>query len=98
MKKTASLIVSLALLNFTFGSSMVSANENKFEKIKGDIYRFEDDRHCAVFLVTNEGIVLTNPLNTPAANWLKVELKKFFNVPQWVVCCHSYSYLERLLS
>lgn len=92
MKKSASLIVLLVLLNFFFGSSMVSANEYKIEKVKGDIYRFVDDRHRSVFLVTNEGIILTDPLNTSAANWLKVELKKRFDVPvKYVVYSHNHS-------
>lgn len=92
MKKSASLIVLLMLLNFFFGSSMVSANEYKIEKVKGDIYRFVDDRHRSVFLVTNEGIILTDPLNTSAANWLKDELKKRFNVPvKYVVYSHNHS-------
>lgn len=92
MKKTGSLIVLLVLLNFSFGSSLVSANEYKIEKIKGDIYRFVDDRHRSVFLVTNEGIILTDPLNTRAANWLKSELKKRFNVPvKYVVFSHNHS-------
>ena len=66
--KTYSSVKTLVLMLFlSVASSVVSASDYKIEKIQGDIYRFVDDRHRSVFLVTDEGILLTDPLNTQAA-------------------------------
>jgi glyoxylase-like metal-dependent hydrolase (beta-lactamase superfamily II) len=91
--KTYSSVKTLVLMLFlSVASSVVSASDYKIEKIQGDIYRFVDDRHRSVFLVTDEGILLTDPLNTQAATWLKAELKKRFNVPiKYVVYSHNHS-------
>jgi glyoxylase-like metal-dependent hydrolase (beta-lactamase superfamily II) len=82
----------LIMAEFAFGSIVETANDYKIEKVKGDVYRFIDDRHRSVFLVTREGIILTDPLNFSAANWLKLELKKRFNIPvKYVIYSHNHS-------
>lgn len=93
MKNTGSAIsLLLVMLIIAFGSPIVAAKEYKIENVRGNIYRFVDDRHRSVFLVTDEGIVLTDPLNISAANWLKKELKQRFNVPiKYVVYSHNHS-------
>lgn len=44
--------------------------------IAGDVYRFRNNFHYSVFVVTPAGIVATDPINAGAATWLKDELKK----------------------
>ena len=59
--------------------------------ITGDIYRAEFGGRFTVFLVTPEGIVLSDPIGTPAAEWLKAELDERFDVPvRYVVYTHSH--------
>lgn len=75
-----------------FSAPMVWASEYRIENVKGDVYRFIDDRHRSLFLVTDEGILITDPLNESAATWLKAELKKRFDVPvRYVVYSHNHS-------
>jgi glyoxylase-like metal-dependent hydrolase (beta-lactamase superfamily II) len=50
-------------------------------KIDGDLYRFQNNAHFSVFLVTPEGIVVTDPISKEAATWLNQELSKRFDVP-----------------
>ena len=50
-------------------------------QINGDLYRYQNDAHFSVFLVTPEGIVITDPISTEAATWLNQELSKRFTVP-----------------
>jgi glyoxylase-like metal-dependent hydrolase (beta-lactamase superfamily II) len=50
-------------------------------KIHGDLYRFQNNNHFSVFLVTSEGIVVTDPINKEAASWLNRELADRFDVP-----------------
>src|SRR5262245_16277586 len=45
-------------------------------KIAGEVYRFRNNNHYSVFAVTPAGIIATDPINAPAATWLKDELKK----------------------
>src|SRR5262245_6351688 len=48
----------------------------EISKIAGDVYRFRNNNHYTVFAVTPAGIIATDPINAPAATWLKDELKK----------------------
>lgn len=49
------------------------------ENITGDLYRFQSDDHYGVFLVTDEGILLVDPINTATATWLKGEFETRFD-------------------
>ncbi|MEE8295125.1 MAG: TonB family protein [Sphingomonadales bacterium] len=55
------------------------------ENITGDLYRFQSDDYYGVFLVTDEGIILVDPISTATAIWLKGELKKRFDKSVLVV-------------
>lgn len=59
--------------------------------IKGDLYRARNGNWYAIFLVTPEGIILGDPLNSAFAEWLKGELDSRFRVPvRYVVYSHSH--------
>ena len=50
--------------------------------ITGDLYQVQDDNNTfTAFLVTPEGIILTDPIDTRTATWLKAELDERFNLP-----------------
>ena len=42
-------------------------------QIAGDLYRFQNNFHYSVFLVTPEGVIATDPIDAEAAEWLRVE-------------------------
>ena len=45
--------------------------------IAGDLSQVQDDNNTfTAFLVTPEGIILTDPINTRTATWLKVRVYK----------------------
>ena len=63
--------------------------------ITGDLYRAENDitfiTHVTVFLVTDEGIILADPINRDFATWLKKELDERFDVPvRYVIYSHHH--------
>ena len=61
-----------------------AANESfrGIEHIRGDVYQIQDDNNTfSAFLVTPEGIILTDPMDAVTATWLKAELANRFNVP-----------------
>jgi glyoxylase-like metal-dependent hydrolase (beta-lactamase superfamily II) len=50
--------------------------------IAGDLYQVQDDNNTfSAFLVTPEGIILSDPIGTNHATWLKAELKRRFDLP-----------------
>jgi glyoxylase-like metal-dependent hydrolase (beta-lactamase superfamily II) len=84
------LLVLTALLSLA--GNLVLASDYRIENVKGNVYRFIDDRHRSVFLVTKAGILITDPLNANAARWLKAELKQRFNLPvKYVIYSHNHS-------
>ena len=60
-------------------------------KIAGDLYRFQNNFHYSVFLVTPDGIIATDPINPEAAKWLKGELEARFGVPvKYLIYSHDH--------
>ena len=60
-------------------------------KIAGDLYRFQNNFHYSVFLVTPEGIIATDPINADAAKWLKTELQSRFSQPvRYLIYSHDH--------
>jgi len=92
MKKNSIVLLLTIVILSSALSQFASAADYKIEKITENIYRFIADRHRSVFMVADEGILVTDPLNTSAATWLKKELKVRFNLPvKYVVYSHNHS-------
>ena len=53
-----------------------AAPVREITNIAGEVYRFRNNAHYSVFAVTPAGIVASDPINAPAATWLKDEMKK----------------------
>jgi glyoxylase-like metal-dependent hydrolase (beta-lactamase superfamily II) len=61
-------------------------------KIAGEIYRFRNNNHYSIFVVTPAGIIATDPINKDAAAWLKAELQRRFDVPvRYLVYSHDHA-------
>ena len=61
-------------------------------QIKGNLYRFRNNFHYSVFVVTPAGIIATDPINAEAARWLKAELAKRFNLPvKYLLYSHDHA-------
>jgi len=59
--------------------------------ITGDLYRARSDNHYTVFLVTSDGVILGDPLNTAFAEWLKTEIATRFNTAvEYVLYSHHH--------
>jgi len=85
-------ILVTAWVLFSFAPAGASAGDYAIERVAGNVYRFIDDRHRSVFLVTEAGILVTDPLNEKAARWLKAALAQRFDVPvRYVVYSHNHS-------
>jgi glyoxylase-like metal-dependent hydrolase (beta-lactamase superfamily II) len=61
-------------------------------KITGDLYRFRNNVHYSVFLVTPAGIIATDPINAEAARWLKQEFIQRFNQSvKYLIYSHDHA-------
>jgi glyoxylase-like metal-dependent hydrolase (beta-lactamase superfamily II) len=57
--------------------------------ITGQLYRAQNNNHYTVFLVTPDGIIMSDPINRDFARWLKGELASRFKVPvRYVLYTH----------
>ena len=90
MKK---LIIGLFLGALIVAATPALAQDAKrsITKIAGDLYRFQNNFHFSVFLVTPDGIIVTDPINADAAKWLKGELDSRFGVPvKYLIYSHDH--------
>jgi len=86
---TGCLILASLLLPSLTNAEEVS--NKKISRIAGDLYRFQNKFHYSVFLVTPEGIIVTDPITSNAAKWLKAELAKRFKQPvKYLIYSHDH--------
>ena len=58
--------------------------------ITGQLYRAQNNNHYTVFLVTPEGVIMSDPINRDFARYLKAEIAQRFKVPvRYVLYTHS---------
>lgn len=92
MTKMIGRVSILSIIFIAFGFQAGAAEQYSIEKVTGNVYRFVNDRHRSVFLVTKNGILITDPMNKEAATWLKDEMHKRFKLPvRYVVYSHNHS-------
>ena len=57
--------------------------------VTGQLYRAQNNNHYTVFLVTPEGVIMSDPINRDFARWLKGEIAARFKVPvRYVLYTH----------
>ena len=87
------------VLTFTFALSFIlgaafaqDAPQREITRIAGDLYRFQNNFHFSVLLVTPEGIIATDPINADAAQWLKEQVAEQFGQPiKYVIYSHDHA-------
>ena len=84
----ATVIIACSL--FT-GSAMAQEADREITQVKDDVYRFRNVGHTTVFVITGDGVVVTDPINADAATWLKDEIGKLTDQPiNTLVYSHSH--------
>jgi len=82
----------VVLVLFLPAASAGEEPQRQITTLGSDVYRFTEDRHSSVFMVTGEGVIVTDPLNEGAARWLKEEIAKRFGEPiRYVIYSHNHS-------
>jgi glyoxylase-like metal-dependent hydrolase (beta-lactamase superfamily II) len=94
MKKILKLIAASAIAAAAWvatGAAQVQEEAvRSITHIAGGLYRAQNNFHYSAFLVTEEGIIATDPINREFAEWLKAEMTERFDQPvRYVVYSHS---------
>jgi glyoxylase-like metal-dependent hydrolase (beta-lactamase superfamily II) len=92
MKRLTLIVAGTLALTGLWSCGSQEESFRGIEHIAGDLYQYQDDNNTySAFLVTPEGIILVDPINTPTATWLKAELKERFDVPvKYLIYSHSH--------
>jgi glyoxylase-like metal-dependent hydrolase (beta-lactamase superfamily II) len=89
-----SRLVSLSIALFLAVSGNVLWAQEPVRSIThlaGDVYRFRNNAHYSVFMVTSEGVIATDPISGDAAAWLNDEIRRRFNLPvKYVIYSHDH--------
>mgnify|MGYP000743051604 CR=1 FL=1 len=66
--------------------------ERSILEVADNLYRVQSGEWFGMALVTDEGILLADPLNLDSATWLKSELEERFDVPvEYIVYSHHHA-------
>ena len=93
MRSKLLLILSGSLLASAMATQTVAqrGQARQITQISGDLYRASSGAWHSIFLVTPDGIILADPLNTAFSTWLKEQLAERFKVPvRYVIYSHSH--------
>jgi glyoxylase-like metal-dependent hydrolase (beta-lactamase superfamily II) len=88
MRKLLVILLIIAAWPFT-----APAQEPKREisRVTYDVYRFQNNFHVNMFVITGAGVVVTDPINEQAASWLREEIGKLTDEPiTHLIYSHSH--------
>jgi glyoxylase-like metal-dependent hydrolase (beta-lactamase superfamily II) len=90
MRLTTSLVLaSCVLAGLVTGAEAQQPPARGIVNITGQLYRAQNNNHYTVFLVTPEGIIMSDPINRDFARYLKAEFATRFKVPvRYVLYTH----------
>lgn len=66
--------------------------QREITQVAGDLYRFQNNFHVSVFLVTPEGVIVTDPIDAEAAAWLREQIGERFDQPiRYAIYSHDHA-------
>jgi glyoxylase-like metal-dependent hydrolase (beta-lactamase superfamily II) len=75
----------------TPAATVATSDEFKITNVTGDLYLAQTRSHSTVFLVTTDGVIMSDPLRADFAEWLKGEIMSRFNTTvKYVLYSHHH--------
>lgn len=69
----------------------IAQDDYSIELMKDNVYRFTAGPYRSVFMVTEDGLFLTDPISEEAATWLRAELDRRFDAPiRYLAYSHNH--------
>jgi len=85
-------MVGIMLAMTVFAVPAQDPPKREITQIAGDLYRFQNNFHFSVFLVTPAGVIATDPINKDAAEWLRAEISKRFDTTvKYLIYSHDHA-------
>jgi glyoxylase-like metal-dependent hydrolase (beta-lactamase superfamily II) len=79
----------LVLAALAGAASAQQAPTRAIVNVTGQLYRAQNNNHYTVFLVTPDGVIMSDPINRDFGRWLKAEIATRFKVPvRYVLYTH----------
>ncbi len=75
---SALAVVFLLILS---ASAQQSPPADEITKLAEDVYLFRHHSHQAIFIVTQDGVIVTDPISPDAAAWLKLKIATITDQP-----------------
>ena len=92
----AAAFLSLALLAaFALPAAAQQEAKRSITELGPNLYRFQNNFHFSVFLVTDEGVIATDPINAEAAAWLEEEIRTRFG-KEIVYAVYSHDHADHI--
>ena len=80
-----------ALVTISLSAMAQDGPTRAITEIADDLYWAQNNNHHSVFLVTDDGVILADPINADFAAWLKAEIDDRFGVPvRYVAYSHHH--------
>jgi glyoxylase-like metal-dependent hydrolase (beta-lactamase superfamily II) len=88
MKYAIALFIALSL---SLNLSMAQDAKRSITNVKGDVYRFQNNFHVNVFVITDNSVIVTDPIDADATDWLLSEIRKITDKPiSHLIYSHSH--------
>ena len=85
-------IVVLFVLSLIFNLSHAQDAKRSITNVTGDVYRFQNNFHVNVFVITDDSVIVTDPINADATDWLVSEIRKMTDKPiSHLIYSHSHA-------
>jgi glyoxylase-like metal-dependent hydrolase (beta-lactamase superfamily II) len=89
---TSGVLILISLIGLARGAAAQAPPQpptRAVVNVTGQLYRAQNNNHYTVFLVTRDGIIMSDPINRDFARWLKAEFASRFQVPvRYVLYTH----------
>lgn len=87
----AALIAAMIFVVAAVAGAPAQSQTRNITKVAGDVYRFQNNSHFALVVVTDDGVVVVDPINADAATWLRSNLNRITNKPiTHLIYSHSH--------
>lgn len=84
-------VFALVLAIGVVGPVQAQDAKRSITKVAGDVYRFQNNFHFGLVVVTADGNVVVDPINAEASKWLRINLRKISKNPiTHLIYSHSH--------
>ena len=79
------------VLSLSFNLSIAQDAKRNITNVKGDVYRFQNNFHVNIFVITDDSVIVTDPIDADATDWLVDEIGKMTKKPiSHLIYSHSH--------